>query len=52
MKRGTKTKIGHSLRVVRRQYKTSTRKGHHAKAVYLRKWASAHAALLREVNNG
>lgn len=51
MKRGTKTKIGHSLRAVRNRYKAATRKGHHAKAVYLRKFASAHAALLREVSN-
>lgn len=49
MKRGTKTRIGHSLRAVRATYKKFTRKGHYAKAVYLRKYASAHAALLREV---
>lgn len=49
MKRGTKTKVGHSLRAVRANYKKFTRKGHYAKAVYLRKYASAHAALLREV---
>jgi len=49
MKRGTKTKIGHSLRVVRAQYKKFTRKGHHAKAVYLRKYAAKHAELLRSL---
>lgn len=49
MKRGSKTKIGHSLRVVRAQYKAFTRKGHHAKAVYLRKYAKVHAELLRGV---
>lgn len=49
MKRGTKTKIGHSLRVVRAQYKKFTRKGHHSKAVYLRKYAKLHADLLRAV---
>lgn len=49
MKRGTKTKIGHSLRAVRSRYKVMTRKGHHAKAVYLRKYAKLHADLLRSV---
>lgn len=49
MKRGTKTRIGHSLRVVRAEYKRFTRKGHYAKAVYLRKYAKLHADLLREV---
>ena len=49
MKRGTKTKIGHSLRVVRAQYKKFTRKGHYAKAIRLRKYAKVHADLLRAV---
>jgi hypothetical protein len=49
MKRGTKTRIGHSLRAVRATYKKVTRKGHYAKAVYLRKYAKLHADLLREV---
>jgi len=49
MNRGSKTNIRNSLRGVRVQYKKFTRKGHYAKAVYLRKYASAHAALLREV---
>ena len=49
MKRGTKTKIGHSLRVVRENYKKFTRKGHHSKAIHLRKYAKLHAELLRSV---
>ena len=49
MKRGTKAKIGHSLRVARAQYKTFTRKGHYGKAVYLRRYAKLHAELLRAV---
>ena len=49
MKRGSKTKIGHSLRVVRAQYKAFTRKGHHSKAVYLRKYAKTHADLLKSL---
>ena len=49
MKRGTKAKIGHSLRAVRSRYKVMTRKGHYGKAVYLRKYAKLHAELLRAV---
>lgn len=49
MKRGTKTKIGHSLRGVRAQHKKFTRKGHYAKAIKLRKYAQTHANLLRSV---
>jgi hypothetical protein len=49
MNRGSKTKIRNSLRGVRVQYKKFTRKGHHAKAVYLRKYAKLHADLLRAV---
>ena len=49
MKRGSKTKIRNSLRGVRVQYLRFTRKGHYAKAIQLRKYAQAHADLLRSV---